>query len=412
MPGWRRTLTITAFAQVLSILGFSFVVPFLPLYLQKLGVHGVSSVTLWAAIMSGGTALGMTIASPIWGVLADRHGRKIMVVRAMFSAALIIGLMAFVQNVYQLLILRTVQGMFTGTVSAAQALVASQSPRERMGFSLGVMQTSVFVGNAMGPVIGGLVAEQLGFRHSFFISGLILMTGGVVVSLFVHEEMVAVEHRPARGGFFKGLGEALHAPMLLSMIAAIFTVQFAVTVIYPVLPQFVQYLQGPGGHAAAATGLILTSVGAAGALSSLLTGWLSDHMDYRTILIVASLAAAALEVPQYFVNATWQLLILRVGVGLALGAMLPSASAMVASLVPAERRGTAYGLMASANAMGFAAGPLTAAGVVAAINIRAVFPTAAVLLVVIAIWVAAMVRIPDHMESDTASVKGASELPA
>src|SRR5919199_3685899 len=143
---WKRTLGVTAASQTLCILGFSFVMPFLPLYINQLGVHGVARITLWAAILQGGSAISMAITAPLWGVLADRYGRKIMVVRAAFSAALLVGMMGLAQNVYHLLILRTLQGAFTGTVSASQALVASHTPRQRLGFSLGIMQTAVFSG--------------------------------------------------------------------------------------------------------------------------------------------------------------------------------------------------------------------------------------------------------------------------
>ncbi|GAC1400049.1 MAG: MFS transporter [Chloroflexota bacterium] len=397
MEQWKRTLLVTAVAQTFSILGFSFVVPFLPLFIQQLGVHGTARVTLWAAVLSGGTAIGMALTAPVWGVLADRYGRKIMVVRAMFSAALLVGIMGLAQNVYHLLALRMLQGMFTGTVSASQAMVASQSPKDRIGFSMGMMQTSVFVGSSMGPLVGGLVAEAVGFRASFAVAGAVLFMGGVLVSIFVQEESRFAEQRGApRPQLIAGVREALKVPALLPMIGAIFAVQFGVTVVFPILPQFVQVLQGPAGHAALATGIIFTCAGAAGAISSIAVGWVSDRVGYKSVLVSSSLIAAVLSVPQFFVSATWQLLVLRVAIGFALGAMQPAASAMIATLVPAEKRGTAYGLAGSATSLGFAAGPLTAAGVVAVSSIRTVFLTASVLLSLIALWVATMVHIPEE----------------
>lgn len=394
-PQWRRTLTVAAVAQTLSILGFSFVTPFIPLYVQELGIHGVGAVTLWAAVLSGGSALGMVIAAPIWGVLADRYGRKIMVVRSMFSAAVLVVLMALVQNVYQLLALRLVQGLLTGTVGASQALVTSQTPRSRMGFSLGVMQTAVYVGSSLGPLGGGLVAQAVGFRHSFVVAAVALAGGGILTVLFIQEEGRFAKLRGApRPQVLAGMKDVLRAPALLSMIAAIFAVQFGITVVAPILPQFVQLLQGRADHVAVVTGAIFTAAGVAGAVSSLTVGWLSDRIGYRTILLVAATAGIVISVPQYFVTATWQLFALRVGVGLTLGAVMPSASALLATLVPAARRGAAYGVSGSATSLGFASGPLTAAAVVAVIGVRAVFLTEAVLLLVIAVWVATMVHVP------------------
>ncbi|HZT95270.1 MAG TPA: MFS transporter [Chloroflexota bacterium] len=392
-PRWRRTLLVAAVAQAFSILGFAFVTPFLPLYIQTLGVHGIANVTLWAAMLSGFVAIGMAVASPIWGVLADRYGRKIMVVRAAGSAALLVALMALVTNVYQLLALRLLQGVFTGTVSASQALVSSQSPRSRLGFSMGVMQTAVFIGNSLGPLGGGIVAELLGFRPTFLVAGALLLTCAVLVGLFVHEEhpKATARSQPHTKALFGDMGRVISVPGLLPMVASVFAVQFAITQVYPILPQFVQVLQGAAGNAAIATGLILAGAGAAGALSSTAVGWFSDRIGHKTVLATAALLACLISIPQYFVTATWQLGVLRIADGFALGAMLPSASAILAGLVPAERRGAAYGISAAAVSLGIAAGPLTSAGIVAISGIRAVFLSAAVLLLLISGWVTLVV---------------------
>lgn len=393
MDRWQRTLWVMAIAQTFSILGFSFVFPFLPLYVQQLGIHGAARVTLWAALLSASSAITMAISSPIWGVLADRYGRKIMVVRAAGSAAILIGLMGLVSSVWQLLALRLLQGIFTGTVTASQALVSSQSPRDRLGYSLGVMQTAVFLGNSFGPLAGGLVAQAVGFRLSFGVAAGLLATCAILVALFVKEEARFAQRRgEPHPSMLAGLRDVAAAPALLSMIGAIFVVQFAVTQVYPILPQFVQLLEGPHGHAALATGLILAGAGGAGALSASSVGSFSDRIGHRPVLIGAALVAACVSVPQFFVQTTWQLGLLRVADGLALGAMLPSANAMLAGLVPSAKRGAAYGLASSANSLGVAAGPLVTALVVATSGIRAVFLVAAVLLASIALWVSSMVH--------------------
>jgi len=401
---WQRTLLVAAVAQTFSILGFSFVVPFLPLYVQQLGIHGAADVTFWAAMLTGSSAISMAFLAPIWGVLADRHGRKIMVVRAAFSAAIIIGLMGLVTSVWQLLALRILQGMFTGTVSAFQALVSSQSPKDRLGFSLGVMQTAIFVGNSVGPLAGGFVAELVGFRMSFGVGGALLFTCAALVMTLIHEDMSVRHPTEERPPFLKGMTEVLRYPALLSMIGAIFVVEFAITQVFPILPQFVQLLQGNQGHAAAVTGLILAGAGAAGALSSTVIGWFSDRTGHKSILVTAAALACLISIPQFFVQTSWQLGVLRVADGFCLGAMLPSASAMLAGLVPPERRATAYGLAGSANSVGVAAGPLTTAAIVAVVGIRAVFLSAAVMLAFIAVWVSTMVHIHQAEASEQRTI--------
>ncbi len=392
MSHWKRTLAVTATAQMVSIVGFNFFTPFLPLFLPQLGIRGVASITLWSALLSGGSALAMALTSPFWGVLADRHGRKIMLVRATFSAAVIIGLSGLVQNVFELMLLRILQGAFTGTVTASQALVSAESPRERMGFSQGVMQTAIFLGVSIGPLLGGLTADAVGFRFSFLIAGVVLFCAGLLVLFFVREEHASERHTarpPAQ--LWMNMRHGLATPGLLPVIGAVFAVQFSMTVVLPVLPQFIEYLQGPGGHAATITGLIFTGGGVAGAIASMAAGSLADGLGYKRVIVMASVVAAAFSVPQFFVNATWQLLLLRVGMGFAMGAIMPSAAALLGNLVAPEKRGTAYGLSGSATSLGFAAGPLTAAAVVSIGGIRPVFLTASVLLLGIAVWVQTMV---------------------
>lgn len=392
-PQWKRTLILTAVSQVLSLVGFSFVTPFIPLYIQNLGIHGQANVTLWAALLTGGSSIFMIFAAPVWGALADRHGRKLMVVRAALSAGVLVVLMAAVGNVWQLLLLRLLQGAFTGTVSASQALVASQAPGRRMGMALGIMQTSVFVGTSIGPLLGGVVADNFGYRPSFVAGGVSLFISGLLVLFFVREHRVpgpAVAPPP----FWRDLGSALRIPVIPAMIGTYFAIQFGATVVTPILPQFVQMLQGNHGHAATVTGVILAGAGVASAVAAITVGFVSDRIGYKTVLVAASIAAAVFSIPQYVVTATWQLFVLRVLIGLATGAIMPAAGALTALLVPAAKRGTAYGLTGSATSLGFGAGPLTAALVVGVGGIRPVFLTAAVLMAGIAVWVATMVRIP------------------
>ena len=404
MNRWKRTLAVTATAQMVSIIGFNFFTPFLPLFLPELGVRSVSRVTLWAALLSGGTALAMAVSAPFWGVLADRHGRKIMLVRATFSAAVLIGLAGLVQNVYELLLLRILQGAFTGTVTASQALVTSQAPRERMGFSLGIMQTAIFLGISIGPLLGGLTADAVGYRLSFAMAGGVLFVAGILVLLFVEEEstrVTATAQSSAR--IWMNMRAGLATPGLLPVIGAIFAVQFGTTVVLPVLPQFIEYLQGSAGHAATVTGLMFTGGGIAGAISSVGAGWLADRAGYKRVIVLASVVAALFSVPQFFVNATWQLLVARIGIGFAMGAITPSASALLGHLVSPEKRGTAYGLSGSATSLGFAAGPLTAAVVAGFAGMRPVFLAASVVLIAIALWVQVMV-VEVHTDTETGGV--------
>ncbi|MDQ3811325.1 MAG: MFS transporter, partial [Chloroflexota bacterium] len=156
MPLWQRTAWIAAATQFVTLIGFGLSMPFIPLYVQALGIQDRAQVALWSGVLQGSAALSMAVLAPFWGALADRVGRKPMLVRSMLGGAVVIAAMGFVADVWQLLGLRIVQGAVTGSQAAAAALVAGVVPAARAGFALGLIATSVQVGNTVGPAIGGV----------------------------------------------------------------------------------------------------------------------------------------------------------------------------------------------------------------------------------------------------------------
>src|SRR5437660_11427943 len=169
LAAWGRTAWVASATQFLTLVGFGFGLPFLPMYVQALGVTDRAQVAVWSGVISGSAALTMALLAPIWGVLADRYGRKPMLVRSMVGGAIVVASMGFVGNVWQLLAVRLVQGAVTGSQAAAAALVAAATPASNVGFAPGLVSTAVQVGNTIGPVIGGVSVGSLGFRGSFVL---------------------------------------------------------------------------------------------------------------------------------------------------------------------------------------------------------------------------------------------------
>ena len=169
---------------------FGFVFPFLPLFISELGVGDVQQVEIWSGVSSFSQALVLSICSPIWGAVADRRGRRLMVLRAAFGGGVIIGLMGLTQNIWQFMGLRLIQGAMTGVVAAASALAISFVPRSRVGTALGMIQMASFAGNTVGPSLGGFTADHFGYRPSFAVSGALFLIAGVLTILFVSEKFV------------------------------------------------------------------------------------------------------------------------------------------------------------------------------------------------------------------------------
>jgi DHA1 family multidrug resistance protein-like MFS transporter len=201
---WQQTLRVVWAAQLLAIMGFAATNPIYPYFIQSLGVEE-AMVARWSGFVISASALSMGTMGPIWGALGDRHGRKIMVMRAMFGGAVIIGLMGFSQNVWQLFILRFIQGALTGTVTAATALVASVTPRQRLGETLGKLQLAIFMGQSFGPMMGGFIADMLGYRATFWTTSLFLLVAGALILTKVQENFVPVQEGTVEP-ILKGLG--------------------------------------------------------------------------------------------------------------------------------------------------------------------------------------------------------------
>jgi len=372
---WVRTLIILWIAQVISEFAFSFALPFVPLYLQELGVSDPNRAGLWAGAMSGGFALVMGIMAPIWGIVADRYGRRLMIQRALFGATIVVGAMAFVQSAEQLFILRLLQGSVTGLVAAISTVVSLLVPRERLAMALGLIQTALFTGNALGPLVGGVVSDLVGFRAAFGLTGVLFLIAAILVTLCVSEpvrEPVTPAQAAAKAAD-GGPRAFIRQREILAVLGMFIIIRFANFAPNPVLPLYVQGLVPDSQRLATLAGLVVAATGIASTFSALLIGSVADRFGRRPTLLTCLLAAAALCPPQAFVGSIGQLLLLRIATGVALGGMLPIVQAIFTELTPPDRRGMAFGILAAAGSIGLGGGPLTGSLIAARFGIPAVF---------------------------------------
>jgi len=345
VESWKRNLAALWIAQTLTMIAFSFVFPFIPLFVQSLGVPDPVEAADWAGAIAAAAAVSMSVAQPFWGSLADRWGRRPMVIRSMLGGAFIVTVMGLATSPQQLLVTRFVQGAITGTVAAANALVATSTPRHRLGFALGVMQVAIFLGSSLGPLIGGILADNFGYRIPFYVAGALMAVGATIVLLFVRENFTPPPVGSARGGILAESRSMLAITVFPILLVVIFLIQFGGTIISPVLSLFIEELSGTQ-DAATAAGVVLAATGAVSAASALLLGRVSDKLGSRRILTVCLVGASLSYFPQCLVQQVWQLLLLRMLLGVFLGGLMPSANALLAGLVTQERRGAAFGLAA------------------------------------------------------------------
>lgn len=388
MPNWKTNLAASWVAQFLCIVGFSAALPFTPFYVRDLGVTDPDEIATWAAALASGSAIAMAFISPVWGIMADRHGRKIMVQRAAYGGAVLMALMGIVANVQQFMVLRVTQGLFTGTVPAFIALVASFTPAENVGFSLGVMQMAVYTGFSVGPMIGGLVADHLGYRSTFFATGVLLLAGAVLTTLVIRERFVPPVKKKSSDDGLGGAARAILGSLpMLGGIVALGGIYAANSAPQPLLPLFVEELAPLPGLVNTSTGLIFGVNAGASALSAIVLGRLSDRLGFGSVLVACGIGSAAVYLGQA-VSPTLGLLIgLNFLAGLFAGGLLPSTNAMLARTAPADKQGAIYGISNSVNAVGRAAGPVLGAWFAKAWGIRAAFVVPVIIFTLVTVWV-------------------------
>jgi DHA1 family multidrug resistance protein-like MFS transporter len=393
VSSWQRTLWLMVTVQALMSFAFSVSGPFLPLFIIQLGVKPIAAVSAWAGVIASVNFFAAAIFSPFWGGLADRTGRKAMVVRSCLAIALFTALMGIVQNVWQLFGARACMGIFSGFSAAAIAMVGTQVPEEQLGFSLGWMTTGQLVGGLLGPLFGGLLADHLrGYREVFFATSLFAVAAALVAIVFIREEFKPEPHARPRASFFQNLREVITHPRLAPMFVVVLLAQVVAFGVQPIVPLFVRQLVGNVPWLATAAGLAFAVTGLADLIASPFLGKRSDRVGYRRVLLIALGGVAAFTIPQAFARSIAVFIALRFGVGLFLGGVLPTANALIGRIFPRERRGHVFGITSSATFMGMFCGPLLGGAIAARFGFAAVFLTIGAITLANLLWVSLSVR--------------------
>jgi len=386
---WKRTLYIVVFAQLTSTIGFSSIFPFLPLYVDHLGARTGLSVELLAGLVYSAQAFTMMLASPVWGALADRYGRKLMLERAMYSGVILLFLMAYVRSAEELVLLRALQGVVTGTFGAANALVVSQVPRERTGYAMGLLEVARGLGIAVGPLLGGLVADAFGYGPAFYVTAALLLVSGLLVTAGVKDGPVEKRSPEGQPGMFRSWQHVASSPGVAATYSLRFLCELGRSMIIPVAPLFVQTLLVGSAHLNTFSGMVVSAAALATTISAVFLGRLGDRVGYRRIILICTFLAGLFYLPQSLVNSGWQLLGLQALVGFALGGVTPVLSSLLATYTDPGEAGAAYGLDNSVNAGSRTLAPTIGAAVAVAYGLRATFVATGLLFLVsvfIAMW--------------------------
>jgi DHA1 family multidrug resistance protein-like MFS transporter len=395
---WQVTLWAMVGIQFIMTMSFSFLSPIMPLFLPELGVRTDAGIALWSGILNGSTSFVAAFTSPLWGRLADNYGRKPMLIRSSCAIALFTAFMGASQTVWQFFAARALMGVFAGFSSTAMALVASQAPEQRLGYALGWLSTGQLVGSLVGPVIGGLLADATGsYRIPFYCTSAVTFATVFLVWRGVHERFTRPSGHRRRSGL-RGLAMLIGAAGVLPLFFVLFMAQFGTRAVQPLVTVFVQELVGQRPDLATLGGLAFSVTGLAGMIAVPLMGKHADEIGYRRVLLICLAGATLTSLPQAFAGTYWLFVVERFGVGLFIGAIVPTANALIGRMVARGERGTVYGMTSSATFLGNSLGPLTGGAIAASFGLRWVFLITSGLLLANLIWV--YLKVPEYADSE------------
>jgi len=393
---WKRNLAVCVFGSFTTLLSLSMLLPFLPLYVRQLGIAGRAAVIQWSAVAFVATFLGTAVTAPLWGHLADRYGRKPMLVRAALGMMVAMSLIGMAQSITQLVLLRLAAGLVGGYASASTVMIGTQAPPERAGWALGMLSTGALAGTLVGPLAGGFLPGWVGIRGTFFVGGGLIAVAAVLTILLVREDFTAPVR--ARGGTGRaGTGRvAADRGMLAALLATGMMVLFANMSVEPIITVYVGGLHPPAGRVAGMAGIVM----AASAVGSMATaswlGALADRVGTGKVILGGLLTGAATLLPQAFVTQWWQLAVLRCLMGMGVAGLLPAVAKTLRGAADPGQLGKVLGYLQSSQFAGQVLGPLVGGVVGAHMGLRHVFFVTSGLLLACAWLNRRFVRVPFH----------------
>lgn len=377
---WKKNLFFIWLSQFLSIAGFSSALPFIPIYIRdKWGITGEHELGLWISAFYFFGMLSFCVSTPIWGILADRFGRKLMLLRACYVDAFLFPCFLLAPNPLMLIVIRFITSAFTGTVSAAQTLIVTNTPEDHHGFALGTLSSAIWSGNLIGFLIGGVVVHHFGFTAAFFACGATYLIAGVLAHVFVRENFTVPPKGTLRksGNPFRGVTSAIGLVFLLIVVMAI-----ARRFDEPYIALMVEKIHGPE-RTALYTGWISAAAAVGGILSAMAIGRLCDLYSASAITVPAVLIAAAGMFAQAFSGSLGWFGTARFINYLAAGGLEPAFYSMLAKISPSRRRGTIFGLASSVRMGGILLSSILSGGVIYFTGVRSIYVVAGVIFLFI-----------------------------
>ena len=366
MIQWRKNQLAITISAALIFFGYTLVMPFLPTFVRELGVTSKAGVALWSGIILSCSPLVASLSGPVWGRIGDRWGMKIMAQRATMANALLWFSMGFAHSVYQLLALRALLGLLGGFNSVSVALITQAAPREKVSNIVGTLQSIQILAAGIGPFVGGVLANIIGVRYTFFVTGIVML--GSVVSVFTLYKDPENDHLRTNSPSVE-TAQFWKRPQYATTLLVLFFVNMADRTFGLTVPLFLEEL---GTTASWIAGVVISIATFGEAASAWMSGKLASRMTLRRLITARLLLSIGVLAPMVYVHTTLEFSILRVLLALLAGGTLTLTVSAASDVIPQEYRGTGFALLSSTSMLGGAAGPLVA-GALSGWSIRSVF---------------------------------------
>jgi MFS family permease len=374
---WRRNMYVCLFGSFTNVTAMTLLLPFLPIYVEHLGVTSHAAIVQWSGIAYGVSFLGAGVLAPVWGRFADMYGRKLILMRASLAMAICMSLIGVSQNIWQLVALRLLAGLLGGYASGAVVLVATQTPKERAAWALGTLSTGTMAGTLLGPLIGGVLPGLIGLRETFFLTGAAIFVAFIATCLLIHEDPASIPGRTRRvAGVWSMIPD--RRPIVAMLVTAMLLMLAAMS-IEPIITVYVAQLV-PEESVVFTAGLVMAASAVGSVLAAPKLGRLADRVGPWNLVIGSLVVCGVLLVPQAFVTNAWQLIALRFLMGMSLAGLLPSINATIRHNVPAGGAGMILGYCTSAQYAGQVLGPLAGGFAGGHFGMRSVFLATTVIM--------------------------------
>lgn len=389
---WRRNLAVCLLGSFTTIVAMTLLLPFLPIYVEQLGVTDRAAIAQWSGVAYGATFFAAALVAPLWGRLADRYGRKLMLIRASLGMAVAMSLIGMAHNVWELVGLRLFAGFAGGYASGSTILVATQTPKARSGWALGMLTSGIMAGNLVGPLIGGALPPLIGIRGTFWLAGGVIFLTFIATTVFIKEDKQPASTKKATAQ--AGWSQIPDKRPVVAMLVMGLLLMLANMSIEPIITIYVGQLV-EASRVTIVSGIAMSAAALGSILSASRLGRIADRSGHWRVMIGALVVSALLLIPQAFVTTGWQLVALRFLMGLALGGLLPCVTSIIRHNVPDGIVGRVLGYSTPSQYAGQVVGPLLGGFVGGHIGMRAVFLGTSLLMGLGAVY-ASLVRTDRH----------------